>query len=276
MEGQFFPGQRIQFDCPPAIRHPFKRMTLIEILTRQGLTGNLKLCLDAADSVSLPASSTKWLDRSGGGYDFFRGTTAGAEATDPTINGSAGGRSSNEYLSFDGGDYLLYDTTSEAWMSNIHKSTCKFTAIMWIYVTGTAIQRLLGNRSATTHVGFSVAINIDPEFAVSNGSANVINQGSGLTVPLNTWFQLAVSYDAVTPTLFMRLNNTNAGLSTTPGAAHSAANATNNFQIGAVVGATDPIDAGGRMAMLAMWEGVALTTTQISAVYHATRNRFGV
>ena len=42
-------------------------VSLIDILTALGLTTNLKLCLDAGDSVSYDGTSQDWVDRSGAG-----------------------------------------------------------------------------------------------------------------------------------------------------------------------------------------------------------------
>src|SRR5688572_10725967 len=108
--------------------------TLLTILNGLGLTANLKLCLDAGDNLSAPAAATSWLDRSGNGYDFFRGTTSGADATDPTFNGTPGELSAAEYWSFDGGDFFRYDTTNETWMQNLHKNNALLSFFCWLYL----------------------------------------------------------------------------------------------------------------------------------------------
>ena len=51
------------------------RMPAITMLRRLGLTNGLKLCLDAGDANSY-TSGEPWLDTSGNGYDFNRGTTS--------------------------------------------------------------------------------------------------------------------------------------------------------------------------------------------------------
>lgn len=79
---------------------------LLGIITQANLLTGLKLALDAGDANSYSGSGQDWFDRSGLGNHFFRGATSGAEASDPTFNGSAGGLADTVYWSFDSGDFF--------------------------------------------------------------------------------------------------------------------------------------------------------------------------
>lgn len=252
--------------------------TLMEVLTKLALTTNLKVALDAGDSASLPAASTKWLDTSGNGYDFFRGTSTGSDTTDPTINGTAGRKMSTNYLSFDGGDYLLYDTTNEAWMQTLHKDNAVFTFVMWIYLGSVASScRLMGTRGGSSTIGVTMSMSATGQlsFTASNGSVNICSADSVATISATTWHMLAVSLtesDAATG-LKLFLDNTIETFSGTY-ASPSASNASFTFQIGAN-NASNFVPSGTRIAEVAMWD-TALSSAQLTAIFEATRKRFNV
>lgn len=282
--GQFYPGQPIQFNSEQPFKNPWHRNTLIEIIQRQGLTSNLKLCLDAADSSSY-SSGQSWLDRSGNGYDFFRGTTSGAEGSDPTFNGSAGGRSSSEYFSFDGGDVFTYDTTNETWMQNIHKNNALWSAAIWFYSPDvTSMGGLAGDTStAGGNTGFNLTVTSGgyPGIRVNNAGSNVLNVsggiGAGMTVPFvsNTWSFWAVSVDEAAGTGHFQ-GNADGGSFTSTYSSPAAGNATFTLQLGSRGNSNGILASGHRIASVSFWEGTALSSSQIQAIFRATRNRFGV
>ncbi|TIX10905.1 MAG: hypothetical protein E5V41_28065 [Mesorhizobium sp.] len=280
-DGQFYPGLQPQFDAFAQLRRPYYRARLKDVLTTLGLTTNLKLCLDAADGNSLPAASTKWLDTSGGGYDFFRGTTAGADATDPTINGTADGRTSSEYLSFDGGDYLTYDTTNETWMTNIHKDNAKWTVAIWAWY-GSAASNGIGGTSGNNvaSVGFHFGMSGGQKWfaAINNGSGVVALQNIMVaTLATGSWVFAVSSLDeAVGANGHILGVNSTFELFSSTYSSPSAAGATNTMQIGSRGNAQVPLVNTSRMAAMAMWEGTALTQAQLDGIFQATRKRFGV
>lgn len=255
---------------------------MLTVIRRLGLTNGLKLCLDAGHETSLPAASTKWLDLSGNGFDFFRGTTAGADATDPAINGTPGRRSSSEYLSFDGGDFLRYDAANETWMQNIHKDNAKFTLLSWLYwgANGTPY-RWVGTRGAGSGTGFLVAQSSSGNMTLSvqNAGANGLTYTTSV-IPgfaLNTWSFAAVSLnEAVGANGAIMMINDGQELITSTYVSPSAGNATEVMEIGALGGGGTPMPAGSRMSSFAAWEGVALSAEQLRAMYQATRGKFGV
>lgn len=249
------------------------RNSFINILTNLGLTSNLRLVLDVGDSNSYNAAvqSVRWLDTSGNGYDFFRGTTGSSESTDPTFNGTAGQLSLNEYWSFDGTQFFTYDTTNETWMQNLHKAGAKYTFIGWVYIAGVG-SGLIGDNGGSNAVGTGMHIIV--------GAANVLfvrcmNAGtpaldvfSAIATTTNAWCFVAVSLDEAAGAggSFYFIDGTAEtfnGTYTLP----SVLGASQTLQIAARGNANLPIVTGSRMGIIAMLEGVALTQAQITSIY---------
>ena len=253
--------------------------TLIDTIRNLGLADNLKLCLDAGDVVSY-ASGQSWLDRSGNGHDFFLGADGSATATDPTFNGIAGNKSSNEYFSFDGGDYFTYDTTNETWMENIHKDNAIFTICAWVYFaaagdTGT----IFGDRGAAagnTGFIFRKAVGDVLAFNVQNAGAAVLALSTVGTVPTG-WTFAAISFNEATGANGASLIvNTTEELFTSTYSSPSAGAASFTMQIAAGGNVAGVFVNNARLGGLMAWEGTALTMAQIMTIYQATRGRYGV
>lgn len=255
-------------------------LNLYQQLNKLGLTANLRLCLDAGAVASLPAGSAKWQDISGNAYDFFRGTTAGADGSDPTITGTPNGRSSNEYLSFDGGDYLQYDAANETWMNNFHKAGAKWTVATWIWHAtgvGTGILGTDGNNGSV--VGFFLGNSSAGKLilAIGNGSSQIVTNASVASIPIGQWSFLACSFDSSggsTGNILM-LNGTQETFSGTL-SSPSASNAAFTMQIGTRGNGSAPLPNGSRMAGFMIWESKALTQAELTSIFTATRGRFGV
>lgn len=249
------------------------RVSLATIISNLGLTSGLKLCLDAGDSASY-TSGQSWLDTSGNGYDFFRGATGSATTDDPTFNGTPGALTASEYWSFDGDDFFTYDSTNEAWMNNIHKDGATFTIVVWAYLGAANSQGLVGtgvSGGGKTGFYFSSSSGGLLSFVVATGAGVALNQTGPALVGTGQWvmFTLSVAENGGATAGFFGQNNS---FSTFNPAytAPSAAAATDTFGIGRR-GATEGIlSAGGRVAMVAIWEGVTLTQAQVLSIYNAT------
>lgn len=253
---------------------------MIDVLTSLGLTTNLKLCLDAGDIASVPSSSaTKWLDVSGNGYDFFRGTDATSQASDPTFNGTAGGQSKSEYWSFDGGDYFTYDTTNEAWMETLHKNSAVFTFAAWITRSSAASGNLWGDAASNTEIGAQCKTGgaelYGPRIYNGTGTEALDAVVAGVSAK---WALTALSVTESTGSIIWFRN----GLSTSVSSSFyeyvspSASPATRTFQIGAGGNAASPLINGTLMANIMFWQGTALTVANLDSIFQATRSKFGV
>ena len=252
---------------------------LIHTIRRCGLTSGLQLCLDAGDALSY-SSGQSWLDRSGNGYDFFRGATGSAAGDDPTFNGTAGNRSPSEYWSFDGGDFFTYDSANETWMDSLHKAGAKFTIMGWVYVPGSITQSsYFWNTSGGAVTGSFIEvtqISNQLKLTVRNAGVGVLSIQMSTAVPTNQWAFIAISLTEATGAngaIFQMNGTQELFTSTYVSPATTAATAT--AQLG-VLTTLPSLPSASRLGMFAAWEGVALTQTQLNALYQATRGRFGV
>lgn len=263
-------------------RQGYPGFSLQQTLEALRLTTGLQLCLDAGDAASYdPAvQTTNWLDTSGNGYDFFRGVDGSATATDPTFNGNAGGKSSAEYWSFDGGDNFRYDTTNEAWMDALHKDSAAFTLAAWVYPGSAASQSLFGTSgSSASSIGiawFANASNGNGNLTIANGTgtfARSLTQNVGVVA--SAWQFLAVSVDEGASVGFHFRNGTKGADASVSYTTPSASAATRTAEIAATGNGTGPMTNTSRMAMLSGWSR-ALSAAELTAIFNATRGRFAV
>jgi hypothetical protein len=253
---------------------------LIDLLIDMGLTNNLELCLDAADSSSYSGSGQTWNDVSGNGHNFFRGSTSSSQSSDPTFNGSAGGRSSSEYWSFDGGDFFKYSTTNEDWMNRLHKNNATFTLICWIYLKDSTVNQhlFIDFDNVDTDVGMQVSIAFEQNqigFFVAN-SGTVYTNGSsseGLFLTEDAWNFVGISVDEAGGSLLWHVNGSGGSESVTY-TNPSTSNASDTVTISGDESIF--LTSGTRIAQYAIWEGVALTAGNMVEIFQATRGRFGI
>lgn len=258
--------------------------TMLSAIQRLSLTTGLKLCLDAGDINSVASGTQdKWLDTSGNGYDFFRGTGTGSDAADPTFNGVVGSQSSSEYWGFDGGDWFTYDTTNETWMQNVHKDGAKFAFAFWFYMTayapGESPYLAADNAGSTSKIGFNINVrDASPvvRFGVTNGTGSVArNIDSTATVSTNQWTFIGMTIDEAADAATCQINatqNATAASYTSPSA--SAATHTMAIASNANAGSSVPPN-GSRMASVTMWESAVPTATELLTLYNTTKAKFG-
>ncbi len=258
-------------------RSPYSALAAIQSL---GLTTNLQLCLDAGDNASAPSGATSWLDISGNGYDFFRGTTAAGQATDPTFNGTPGGVSSSEYWSFDGGDYFTYDTTNETWMQNVHKNNATATFAWWIYAPTPGVVYVITGTDNLAGIGGDIGFHVNYRangalrFSVNDESHPGNSFDSTATISTGVWTFGAVSIDEASASGIHQIGATQETFTATY-SFPSVNAATYTMQIGAAGNAASPLPSGSRMAMICAWSR-ALSATELMDLFNATRDRFGI
>jgi hypothetical protein len=100
------------------------KLTILQMLQQLGMTTDLVTCLDIGDGNSFTNGQTI-TDVSGNGSHFCRGASTGTEGNDPTPAGSVDGRSANEYLEYDGGDYCSLTGTNS--FTDFHKNNAIYT-----------------------------------------------------------------------------------------------------------------------------------------------------
>lgn len=258
-----------------------RKGTMREAVNALGLTSGLQLCLDASDVNSYTGAGQSWLDTSGNGYDFFRGTTSGADSTDPTFNGSAGGQSLSEYWSFDGGDRFTYDSANETWMNNLHKNSATFTFAFWVRLASLgSTQSLVATMNATTEIGINIYVHTTGEFAidVAAGDGNdemTDSVVSDATVSAGAWTFLALSGDEPSGNWITQVNGTQKTQTSITYSGPSSSAADRAMSLGARGGGTFPFLSGGRMASAVAWSS-ARTAAELDSLYQLTRSKFGV
>lgn len=256
--------------------------TLRDAIVAAGLTTNNKLCLDFGDPQSWPGTGQKWLDRAGGGYDFFFGVDGSSSTDDPTPVGGVGNLE-EAAAEFDGGDFFAYDATNEAWMDNIHQDVAQFT-ILALVDFGAARNFLLANSAGPPVVGFDFRHEASGTLGfqvVNSVDGTSWSSDAGITAGIN---MVAVSIDepAGAGGGFFWANGAYMQVSAadTFNAAYaspSADPATYPVRIGATrSGSWVPTSAGERIIGLAAWEGQALTKAELDRLFAILRGRFGI
>ncbi|TIP38933.1 MAG: hypothetical protein E5X76_21250 [Mesorhizobium sp.] len=257
-----------------------RNQSLLTILAQFNLMTGIGLILDAGDKNSAPSGATSWLDVSGAGSNFFLGTTSGADATDPTFNGTAGRLSDAEYFSGDGGDFFTYSATNLTWMNSLHKDNALFSGVFWFYpaTLGGAIFGTLGS----TATGIGVRYGFD-----SLGAATFyVNRAGGTTsllysttnvITTNTWNFVGISINEATGAGGLIINtNGNTETATSTYSSPTTSNASFTLQLMAGGNNLIPLANGSRFGCCAMWQSRALTSAEITSIYSATRKRFKV
>jgi hypothetical protein len=248
------------------------------------LTDGLQQCLDAGAASSYDGSAQSWLDLTGNGYDYFLGVDGSATTTDPTFNGSAGGLSSSEYFSFDGGDEIRYDTSNETWMSNYHKADGQGTIIFWLYViAGGGQQHCWSTGQGGAAEGFYITLTDAEKMYIQcvNGSiADQDSQVADTAANVNAWNFLAWSFDESATTAFFYQNgaiNQAGGADTfTWSFGAPGTGAGQVARIGRSTSGTNTMDNGTRLGGMMFWEGVNLTEANLDTLWAAQRGRYGL
>jgi hypothetical protein len=266
------PGLAPALTCPSGSAY--------KIIQRLGLTSGLQFVLDAGDANSYNASvqTAKWLDLTANGYDFYRGTSTTGDAAEPTFNGTAGGLSSNEYWSVDGGDYFTYDTTNETWMQSLHKDNAAWTFLMFYRPASIALCAVMGDAGTSQGPGIDMLLGSNGSMSIQqkNGTTTQNIASSTLTLTAGAWHMIAVSLNepAGAGGSFFFLDGTVEtfnGTYTSP----TTSNAAFTFQLLAAGNAGAPPPSGGRVAVICMWNA-ALSQANVQALWNALRARFGI
>ena len=268
-----------------------KKIKLLTAITSASLTTNLKLCLDAGDENSY-TSGQKWLDVSGGGYDFFLGASASASTDDPTFVGTAGGMSDKEYFLFDGGDRLEYDTSAETWMQSMHQNGANWTALFIDYHSTTSganqIWSMASYNGGTSISGLAYLSNnttsntSSKQTLATNGDSSAPNDvelhGTNDAVVHGRWNFRAVSLVDGGASFFY-INGAydqSSGSDTFTGTTTGSNPLSHAFGLGRAGGPSDYLPNGSRMACVAVWTGGALSKANLDTIYADVAGRWGV
>jgi hypothetical protein len=265
--------------------------SLINTLKNLDLTTNLQVCLDAGDLNSWPGSGQVWKDLSGNGNDFNLGSSSSSDSADPTFNGVAGRKSTADYFSYDGGDrFTLAAASPPSWQSGMHKAGGKFTILQWAYVgnltglapsqTGFGCGDAANSSGPTDYIAFTNSATTQNalSIAVTNGAnAGVVNAKSTLLVTNNAWQMISVAIDVDTRAILFGINETTETVASVGSASPSSADSHASLVLGAISGNGDaPVPINGcRIAATAIYTS-ALSASNLTSIFNASRDRFGV
>lgn len=255
--------------------YAFRPGTMLSAIQRLGYTSGLQLCLDASDIDSY-ASGQTWTDV-GLDHDFYRGTTSSAQASDPTHNGTPGGQSSSEYWSFDGADQFKKTTSNSTFLNSLSKNSAVFTFAGYGWWGGTGDSLFLfATAPAASSPGIFIRLSAGSTqfgFTCYNSGGIAFNGSAGATLSTGQWYFFGLTVDEGATTGSVVVNGTATSLGSVSYSSPSSSNPSDDATIGCVGSTFSP--SGSRQANLAMWD-VALTTTQLIALYDLTKSKFGL
>ena len=225
------------------------------------VTDNLVLCLDAANTKSYPGTGDTWTD--------MMGTNNG------TIDGAT-------YTSDNGGTFNFDGVENEISIPNADSftfGTGDFTIDFWVYFTdldpsSNGTQDILSVKSGTGKGPFLFTLSGQEKLRVScasgGGSWNIINGAwfiNSFGTAANTWYNIGFTRSGET---FTRcLNGSEIGTSTS---ALSLFDNNSALRIG--YSGINPFK--GKMPVIRMYKGKALTVAELKQNYDATKTRFGL
>lgn len=240
------------------------------IANRLSQLTSFNLALDAGAINSYDGSSQTWTDPVAAN-NVYRGTTSGAEATDPAFVGSAGSLSAGTYFQFDGGD-LFKEASALTFSDNWHKNNgaCTLLALVYIGAAHASSSRVFSNSgsNAVSGTGIDLSINASRQLVFGHAYDNVVTSESKTTtavLPLNSWSMIAACYDEATTALDLIINSTAESFVTTASTSTVAKGSSN--RIGAADDtANKPMLNGERLMLFGAWSR-KLTTANIAEFY---------
>lgn len=251
---------------------------LIEAISVLGLEANLKLCLDAGDAASYTSGQT-WSDRSGGGYNFFRGATSSVEASDPTFNGTAGRQSSSEYFLGNGSQYFTLGQANPAWVNALNAVNGTYAYLMWVYFPLISVGQILfgdDNAFSANNGVFGTVKTTNAIRAGVSDSSGFDLEDSTITVGSTGWNLVGASIKHTNAaSISFIINGTTETRASGYSAGATASPATYTLQILAEGNGSTIAQANTRIGEFAMWS-TQLTAAQMLSVFNATRGKYGV
>jgi hypothetical protein len=233
----------------------------------------LVLALDAGNTKSYPGSGTTWTDLSG----LRNNANFGPSTAAPTYNSGNGGS-----IVFDGtNDYISCPATSHT------QFNADFTVESWIWIDSTVVSSRPDNlKSVTLFSSNGSSVGTFGLFV----SGTTSTAGTGLeiyqdnvslsaivsqSVPLNTWVHLA--FVRAGSTLYGFINRTQYTFTVLSGSSTALlGNSTSGSRIGVIQNSLYYGYWKGYISNFRVYKGRALTASEISQNYNATKGRYGL
>lgn len=266
----------------PSLARP--RDDIYTTLKRLGLATGLHICLDAGDDISAPASTTKWVDLSGGGNGYFRGSSGSAEASlDMDFVGTVGRRDKDAYWTNGGGtEYFTFEKSITTPINDAHKNNQKWSLMAWWYVDSLGgVHHLFNTNSSNASSGVFVDV-------VTNLLRLFVQNGSGTSFVGSTfssanvvagWNFIGIAVEITSNVLTVNINTgarKQDGVAPTMTGTPSSAAAQGVPKMFASNNAATLSTLGDRANSFCWWGGVKRTAAEYEAIFQATRSKFGV
>jgi hypothetical protein len=268
----------------------------LDSIAHSGLLTSLNTVVDAGDirQVSSGASGgpqTLGVLPPGGSHAFFRGNDATVDANrDPTFVGTPGGQSVNEYwsmFSINNGSTPSnrLGTPAASVFSAMHQDSAAFSMAGWLRADGAQQGfQMVATYAAT---GPGLVWWVVPSGTAGAGSLSLLVVGPAMAVVFNPFSSLTPIYNAPTfyaisvneasNTMTFMINGNQETLACTYSAPSAAVMELPIFVVTSCIAnsASGPTSHTGRLYNFAHWSR-ALSTTELSTLYNATKGRFGL
>jgi len=216
------------------------------------VTDGLVLYLDASNTKSYPGSGTVWYDLSRRGFGLTASLVSG-----PTFSGVNGG-----VIAFDGVDDYVTVPNSTLW-----DFLGSFSLECWVYV----------NSYDTLGTFFIHQQSGGFEFHVTNANVVRLNANGGTNMASSTasfsigrWNHVVATYEGTTAKIYLNTSNIATNVSASP-----PSNVTGQLRIGSYV-FFGSYELNGKMSCVRIYNGKALSVSEVIQNYNATKSRFGL
>jgi hypothetical protein len=225
-------------------------ITIVSPVESTYVTEGLQLYLDAGNAASYPGSGTAW--------------------TDLTVNGRNGTLTNGPTYSATDGGSIVFDGTNDHVQCSGSLTVTAATFVTWIRRNGNQSQYdgiLFSRGTNTTGMNFQVSNQLGYHW---NDAFNTYNWQSGLTVPDLTWCMIAVSVTSSSAKAYLCQSG---GITSATNTVSHGSSVLNDIKI-----AWDDAAAryfAGNIAIAQLYN-IALSESQVTQNFQASRTRFGV
>lgn len=261
----------------------------IRIPPNIGIVQNQVFYLDSGYSESYSGTGQIWNNltenpadgSSSGEYNFYYGSSTGADSGDPSFVGTPGNRTPGEYMSFDGTDIFQKNgAENTTFTNNFAKTGQQYTFVIWMRTGGTVNPAWhLSNNASTSgsgilygHAGFTSS-----RQSILIRPANYLITADA-AVSANTIYMFGLSYNHNSSSFFYRNGNYDqvSSSNTFTPTYTGGGNAQGRLTLGAnSPNLTEPYALGHRLYIARCWNR-ALSKSEMDAEWFTFRGRFGL
>lgn len=269
--------------------NPYDPGSLLHAIYGAGAMTGLHYAADAGDIASFPGGAyQQWDNLALASPDFYLGADGAVDNVNPTFNGTPGARTAAEYFGLDGGDWFRIKDGNTAAINDLHKANGKWGVYTVVYQPADdADYGLCGDKTNfnANHAGFALYHEQTTRklgVLVTSAAADQVNKLSDGALTLNQWTAEGVSINGASGGTgflwrngaYLPVGGSNTWSSAYPSPATTPA--LYPMEIGSFGDNSGRMKSGSRIAVFAMWAGVAPTKAQFDAIHSALGSRWGI